>query len=109
MALMSATQVETYPVAGVDRGRAVLDVARHRARGAAPEPHLDERVRALHGVPAAADGVELRPVAVLLGRVHAAALVVGGVGVAVRAGAGPVGRAGVSVVLAVYFNSRGKR
>ena len=99
----------THPSPSVDGRLAVADVGGDLGVVAEPVPDLDVLLRALHGVPAAADGVELRPVAVLLGRVHAAALVVGGVGVAVRAGAGPVGRAGVSVVLAVYFNSRGKR
>ena len=72
----SVTQQPTHPIARIDRRRAIPHLARHIPRAAAPEPDLDERIRALHRVPAAARAVERRAEAVRAWRAHAAPRVV---------------------------------
>lgn len=82
---------DTYPFVCVNRRSAVLDVTRDIPCISAPEPDLDEVVRAFHGVPAAACAVKCRPIAVRRRRLHATSGVVRCGNITIIAGGGPVG------------------
>ena len=61
---------KTHPVVRVDRRRTGAHVAWHVVRVAGEEPNVDEIIRALHRVPAAAVCVERRAVAVRRRSLH---------------------------------------
>ena len=83
---------DTHPVVGVHTRGPILHITRHIPRVPRPEPDLDERVRSLHRIPAAACGVEGGAVAVRSRGTHAAPRVAVHVRVAVGLGGGAVRR-----------------